>query len=110
VLWQSQRDYPLESDAGELTPTCEADRPTTCAIIDSMSQLIVRNLAEDIVKRLRRRAAESGRSVEAEHREILREALIGKRKSLKQYLLNMPDAGRDEDFSRKRDKARKVRL
>ena len=31
-----------------------------------MAQLIVRNLDEEIVKRLRRRAAESGRSVEAE--------------------------------------------
>ena len=81
-------------------------------IIDSVAQLIVRNLAEEIVKRLRRRAAESGRSVEAEHREILREALIGESpgKSLKQHLLNMPNAGRDEDFSRKRDRPRKVSL
>jgi antitoxin FitA len=77
-----------------------------------MAQLIVRNLDDDIVKRLRRRAADSGRSVEAEHREILREALIGRsrRKSLKQHLLNMPDAGRDEDFFRKQDKGRKVTL
>jgi plasmid stability protein len=80
------------------------------AIIDSMAQLIVRNLDDDILKRLRRRAAESGRSVEAEHREILREALVGKRKSLKEHLLHMPDTGRDEDFLRKRDKGRKVTL
>jgi len=77
-----------------------------------MAQLIVRNLDEDIVKRLRRRAADSGRSVEAEHREILREALIGKsqRKSLKQYLLKMPNVGADEDFARRPDKGRRVTI
>ena len=40
-----------------------------------MAQLIVRNLDSEIVKRLKLRAVKSGRSVEAEHREILREAL-----------------------------------
>ena len=77
-----------------------------------MAQLIVRDLDEDIVKRLRRRAAESGRSVEAEHREILREALHvrKRRKSLKQQLLDGPNVGRDEDFARRQDKGRKVAL
>jgi plasmid stability protein len=37
--------------------------------------LQVRNLDDDLVQRLRRRAARHGRSVEAEHREILRQAL-----------------------------------
>jgi len=40
-----------------------------------MAQLIVRNLDADLVARLKRRAAEHGRSAEAEHREILRRAL-----------------------------------
>jgi plasmid stability protein len=77
-----------------------------------MAQLIVRKLDDDIVKRLRRRAAESGRSVEAEHREILREALIGsqRRRSLKQHLLHMPKAGSDTDFLRRQDKGRKISL
>lgn len=77
-----------------------------------MAQLIVRNLDEEIVKRLRRRAAESGRSVEAEHREILRDALTGKKtqKSLKQHLSEMPNVGRDDDFLRRPDKGRKVTL
>ena len=77
-----------------------------------MAQLIVRNLDDDIVKRLRRRAAESGRSVEAEHREILREALLkkGPGKSLKQHLLEMPDVGADADFVRTQNRGRKVRL
>jgi plasmid stability protein len=40
-----------------------------------MSQLIVRQLDEELVARLKMRAAEHGRSAEAEHREILRQAL-----------------------------------
>jgi plasmid stability protein len=37
--------------------------------------LHVRNLEDDLVVRLKRRAARHGRSAEAEHREILRQAL-----------------------------------
>jgi plasmid stability protein len=42
-----------------------------------MATLTVRNLDDTVVRRLRIRAAEHGRSAEAEHREILRAALIG---------------------------------
>ena len=42
-----------------------------------MATLTVRNLEDDLVRRLRIRAAEHGRSAEAEHREILRLALLG---------------------------------
>lgn len=74
-----------------------------------MAQLIVRNLDETIVARLRRRAAEHGRSTEAEHRDILREALAPSRRqrSLKEHLLAMPDVGTDEDFARPRERRRK---
>jgi antitoxin FitA len=37
--------------------------------------LHVRNLDDDLIARLKRRAARHGRSTEAEHREILRHAL-----------------------------------
>lgn len=40
-----------------------------------MATLTVRNLDDDLVRRLRIRAAEHGRSAEAEHRELLRLAL-----------------------------------
>jgi antitoxin FitA len=40
-----------------------------------MAQLIVRNLDQELVARLKLRAAEHGHSAEAEHREILRQAL-----------------------------------
>lgn len=37
--------------------------------------LHVRNLDDELISRLKRRAARHGRSTEAEHREILRQAL-----------------------------------
>ncbi len=37
--------------------------------------LHVRNLDDDLIKKLKHRAARHGRSAEAEHREILRQAL-----------------------------------
>ena len=39
------------------------------------SNLHVRNVDSDLIARLKRRAAMHGRSAEAEHREILRQAL-----------------------------------
>ena len=39
--------------------------------------LHVRNLDDELIARLKRRAARHGRSAEAEHREILRVALAG---------------------------------
>ena len=39
--------------------------------------LHVRNLEDDLIARLKRRAARHGRTPEAEHREILRQALAG---------------------------------
>ena len=41
-----------------------------------MATLTVRNLDDDVVRALRIRAAEHGRSAEAEHRDILRMVLI----------------------------------
>ena len=40
-----------------------------------MAQLIVRNIEDELVGRLKMRAAQHGRSAEAEHQEILRQAL-----------------------------------
>jgi plasmid stability protein len=96
-----------------------ADRergPRRSAIIDSsevgVAQLVVRKLDPEVVRELRKRAARSGRSMEAEHREILRAALRPGRgaESLKGLLLLMPDAGEDSDFARTRGKPRRVRL
>ena len=42
-----------------------------------MARLTVRNVSQDVVDALKRRAAANGRSIEAEHRELLRAALLG---------------------------------
>jgi len=77
-----------------------------------MAQLIVRNLEAELVRELKVRAARQNRSAEAEHREILREALRSRDvgESLKQLLSEMPEAGTDEDFARPRERGRRTRL
>ncbi len=78
----------------------------------AMAQLVVRKLESKVVMELRKRAARSGRSMEAEHREILRAALLPARgtKSLKELLLMMPAVGEDSDFARPKSRPRRVRL
>jgi plasmid stability protein len=65
-----------------------------------VAQLIVRNLNDGVIRRLKVRAAQNGRSAEAEHREILKTALLAPRsmKTLKDLLLAMPETGEDADF------------
>lgn len=68
------------------------------------SNLIVRNVDPEVARALKQAAAAHGRSAEAEHREILREALCQPaRRNLKELLAAMPDVGRDEDFNFRRD-------
>ena len=74
------------------------------------TNLIVRNIDESLTRALKQRAADHQRSAEAEHREILREALQGPRRlSLTEFLRTMPDVGRDEDFARAPDAAARGR-
>ncbi len=75
-----------------------------------MGQLIVRNLDDELVLALKRRAARHGRSAEAEHRAILREVLAeaSEEPSFKDFLASMPDVGLDEDFVPPRDMPRDV--
>ncbi len=68
-----------------------------------MGQLTVRKVDDQIVRRLKMRAARNGRSMEAEHRQILRRALEdppAEHLDLKRMLLEMPEVGDDEDFAR----------
>lgn len=63
------------------------------------TNLIVRNVEEDLVLALKQVAAAHGRSAEAEHREILRRVLQRPpRRSVTDVLAGMPDVGVDEDF------------
>ena len=76
-----------------------------------MGQLIVRNIEEEVVEALKLRAAQRGRSAEAEHRELLREALLKRPStSLKEHLLAIPNVGEDADFDVQRSDARRVDL
>ena len=90
-----------------------------CAIIDSVrkalggsvANLIVRGIDETLVQALKRRAAGHGRSAEAEHREILAQALRRPRKRrLAEALAAIPDVGKDADFARIEDAAEAQRV
>lgn len=65
-----------------------------------MAQLLVRELDQDLVDALKRRAASRGRSAEAEHREILKLALVGQpeKRSFKEFLTSMPYFDDDDLF------------
>ncbi len=66
-----------------------------------MTRLLVRDLDPEVVLALKRQAAKHGRSAEAEHREILKQALLKpKKKSFAQVLVTIPNVGKDSDFER----------
>jgi plasmid stability protein len=73
-----------------------------------VAQLIVRNVDNDLVRRLKQRAAERGRSAEEEHRQILKAVL--RSEGFLDRLREMPDVGADEEFSRQGDLPRDVDL
>ena len=65
----------------------------------TVAQLTVRNVNDQIVRALKRRAAAHGRSAEAEHREILRavlapveESFAARAKALRQRLRSTVDS------------------
>lgn len=63
------------------------------------TNLVVRNIEEEVAQALKQRAAANGRSAEAEHREILKAALKRPpRRALVDVLASMPDVGEDADF------------
>jgi len=75
-----------------------------------MGQLTVRNVSAQIVRALKQRAAGHGRSAEAEHREILREALLegeedfaARAKALRGRLRSTVDSGSVIRADRDRD-------
>ena len=69
-----------------------------------MAQLLIRELEQSIIDVLKSRAAEHGRSAEAEHRAILEQALLQpNRRSFIDVLMDIPDVGNDSDFIRVQD-------
>lgn len=66
-----------------------------------MPSLLVRGVAEALVRALKERAGAYGRSTEAEHRDILAAALIRpRRRGFAEVLASMPAVGDDADFER----------
>jgi plasmid stability protein len=67
------------------------------------TNLVVRNVEEEIVQSLKEQAARNGRSAAAEHRAILKAALLQpKKRSFNKVLASMPNVGLDSDFERNR--------
>lgn len=80
-----------------------------------MAQLTIREIEPAIVAKLRERAQQHGRSVEEEHKMILRETLLGGEEgsppmTFEAYLRTMPDVGKDADFARIEGAIRDVAL
>ena len=70
-----------------------------------MANLIVRNVNEEVVKALKTRAGRHGISAESEHKKILEQALLKRRKrSFAEVIAAMPNVGKDSDFKRVQDK------
>lgn len=74
-----------------------------------MASLTVRNLDEALVRMLQVQAAEHGRSVEAEHREILRQALEGGKQPTRAEATKRLAALQEELRGRKFDSAADLR-
>ena len=74
-----------------------------------MAQLLVRDVPQDIVDALKRRAAEHGRSAEAEHRRILEEALRPSRAGFWERARALREETRDRILTPSEDLIRQAR-
>jgi len=80
-----------------------------------MAELVVREVEPAIIAKLKERADKHRRSIEDEHRAILRDTLLVGDPDLptmtfEEYLRKMPDVGTDADFSRIEGSIRDVDL
>lgn len=64
-----------------------------------MAQLLVRNVDSQLVERLKKQAAEHGRSAEAEHRAILEETLRLDRSDFIEFARRLREETRDRSLS-----------
>lgn len=80
-----------------------------------MAALMIREIEASILAKLQERADRHGRSVEEEHKAILRETLLDDNEaspamSFEAYLRTMPDVGTDADFARIEGSIRDIEL
>lgn len=78
-------------------PVVQSD--SKCYRLD-MAQLLVRNVSDETVEALKRRAAANARSVEAEHRDLLEQALETERTRQVETFRAMTDALRAQQAGR----------
>ena len=77
-----------------------------------MPQILIRQLNDSVVRKLRAKAAAEGVSAEEEARRILRRSLVGDvpKMSMLEFLRTMPETNDDRIFQRKKRKQRRVDL
>ena len=77
-----------------------------------MPQILIRRLDQQVVRKLRAKAASDGISAEEEARRILRRSLIGDAPDMPliEFLRTMPEVGDGLIFRRPKRKPRKVTL
>jgi plasmid stability protein len=86
-------------------------RALSDSIDSNLAQLLVRGLDPELVRKLKKRAAENGVSAEEEHRQILQAALtLNENREFADFLMSMPNVGEDSDFERPREFPREVEL
>ena len=93
-------DYHGVLKAFASSPSAAYDVINDCNLeVPMATNLIVRNVDEEVALALKQRAAANGRSAEAEHREILKSALSRpRRRRVADVLASMPNVGQDDDF------------
>ena len=77
-----------------------------------MPQILIRRLDQQVVRKLRAKAANDGISAEEEARRILRRSLVGDAPDMPliDFLRTMPEVGDGRIFRRPKRKPRKVTL
>ena len=77
-----------------------------------MPQILIRQLNDSVVRKLRAKAAADGVSAEEEARRILRRSLVGDvpKMPLIEFLQTMPETGDEHLFDRTKRKQRRVDL
>ena len=77
-----------------------------------MPQILIRRLDQQVVRKLRAKAASDGISAEEEARRILRRSLVGDTPDMPliDFLRTMPEVGDSRIFRRPKRKPRKVTL
>ena len=77
-----------------------------------MPQILIRRLDQQVVRKLRAKAASDGISAEEEARRILRRSLVGDAPDMPliDFLRTMPEVGDGRIFRRPKRKPRKVTL